>query len=315
MPVSEPKSKIRESEWIWKDGAFVPWEEAQVHLLSTAVQFGTSIFEGVRGYPTDEGLALFRLHDHLRRLVDSCRVYRMVPEHDLSSLVDACVQTVTRNRLNSCYLRPMVLRGYGAPGLHPFDSPIETWIAAFPWGTYLGEGALENGVDVCVSSWSRAAPNTYPMAAKAGGHYVNAQLMKMEAVTNGYADAIALGPEGRVSEGIGQNLFLVRDETLITPVLDGTSLAGITRHAVLQLADDLGIRVREQPVPRETLYMADELFFTGTAAEITPIRSVDRIQIGTGTMGPITKAIQDRFMDLVHGRIADPRGWRTLVPE
>jgi len=306
---------IAESEWIWKDGAFIPWGETRVHLLSTAVQFGTSIFEGIRCYPAEDGPAVFRLHDHLVRLFDSCRVYRMEPEYDVETLAAASLATVARNGLDSAYIRPMVLRGYGAPGLLPYASPVETYIPAFPWGTYLGEGALEEGVDVCVTSWHRAAPNTFPVAAKAAGHYVSAQLMKMEAVANGYVEAIALGPDGRVSEGSGQNLFLVRDGILITPVLDGTSLAGITRHTVLALAEELGIPVREQPVPRETLYMAHELFFTGTAAEITPIRSVDRIQVGRGGMGPVTRAIQARFMDLVHGRIPDVRGWLTPLPD
>lgn len=305
---------FQEGEWIWKDGGFLRWEETRVHLLSTAVQFGTSVFEGIRCYATPEGPALFRLHDHIRRLLDSCRVYRMLPDHSAETLAEACVATVARNGLGSCYVRPMVIRGYGSPGLLPYHSPVESYVAAWPWGTYLGEGALEAGVDVCVSSWNRAAPNTFPVAAKAAGHYVNAQLIKMEAHARGFAEGIALGPDGRVSEGSGQNLFLVRDGLLITPVLDGTSLAGITRHAVLELAAELGIPSREQPVPRETLYMADEMFFTGTASEITPIRSVDGVPVGEGGMGPITRAIQRRFMDLVEGRIPDPRGWRTLVP-
>jgi branched-chain amino acid aminotransferase len=302
------------SEWIWKDGEWIRWEDSRVHLLSTAVQFGTSMFEGIRCYETPEGPAIFRLHDHIRRLLDSCRIYRMLPEHDASTWVQACVDAVARNGLGSCYVRPMVLRGYFGPSLMPYNSPIESYVAAWAWGTYLGEEALEKGVDVCVSSWNRAAPNTFPVSAKAAGHYVSAQLIKMEAHENGYAEGIALGPEGRVSEGSGQNLFLVRDGVLISPELDGTSLAGITRHSVLALAEELGIPSREQPVPRESLYTADELFFTGTATEVVPIRSVDRIAVGGGKAGPITLAIQQRFMDLVQGRIEDPRGWRTLVP-
>lgn len=305
--------RIAESEWIWKDGEFIPWADAQLHLLSTAVQFGTSMFEGIRAYDTPRGAAIFRLDVHIRRLVDSCRIYRMVPEHDAAALEAACVETVRRNALTDCYIRPMVLRGYGAAGLFAEASPIESYVAAWPWGTYLGEGALEKGVDVCTSSWMRAHPNTFPVAAKAAGHYVNAQLIKMEAVANGYTEGIALGPSGVVSEGSGQNLFLVRDGVLITPFLDGTSLAGITRDAVLVLAREMEIPVREQHVPRESLYTADEIFFTGTATEVTPIRSIDRIEVGSGRAGPVTLALQKRFMEIVQGRSADDHGWLTYV--
>lgn len=304
---------IPEVDWIWKDGEFIRWADARIHILSTAVQFGTSVFEGVRCYSTPAGPRIFRLREHLRRLEDSCRIYRMLPAHSRDELAAACGEVVRRNELPAAYIRPMVLRGYGVPGLLPLGSPIETYIPAWPWGTYLGEGALEAGVDVCVSSWHRAAPNTYPALAKAAGHYLASQLMRMEAKANGYEEAIGLSPEGRVSEGSGQNLFLVRDGLLITPVLDGSSLAGITRDSVLVLARELGIEVREQPVPREFLYAADEIFFTGTAAEITPIRSVDRIQIGEGRMGPVTRKIQTAFLDLVHGRVPDRHGWLTPV--
>lgn len=307
--------RITESEWIWKDGEFIPWHDARLHLLSTAVQFGTSVFEGIRAYDTDRGPAIFRLHEHVRRLQDSCRIYRLPLEHDHDALVAACVETVRRNGLRDCYIRPMVLRGYGAAGLYAEASPVETYIAAWPWGTYLGEGALEKGVDVCTSSWLRAHPNSFPVAAKAAGHYVNAQLIKHEAVTNGYAEGIALGPNGLVSEGSGQNLFLVRDGVLITPFLDGTSLSGITRDAVLALAREVDIPVREQHVPRESLYTADELFFTGTASEVTPIRSVDRVQVGEGRAGPVTRRLQSRFLDVVNGREEDTRGWLTVVED
>lgn len=302
-----------EAEWIWKDGDFIRWEDTRVHLLSTAVQFGTSIFEGIRCYDTPEGPAAFRLHDHIRRLLDSCRVYRMLPDHSMEALVQACLDTVARNGLRSCYVRPMILRGYGGPSLLPFSSPVDSYVAAWNWGMYLGPEALEAGVDVCVASWNRAAPNTFPVAAKAAGHYVNAQLIKMEAHVNGYVEAIAMGPDGLVSEGSGQNLFLVRDGVLVTPQVDGTSLPGITRHTVIELARELGIPVREQAVPRESLYCADELFFAGTATEVAAIRSVDRIIIGEGRTGPVTRALQERFMALVEGRAPDPRGWRTLV--
>jgi branched-chain amino acid aminotransferase len=304
---------ITESEWIWQDGDFVPWADARVHLLSLAVQFGTSIFEGIRCYGTPRGPAIFRLPEHIRRLRDSCAIYRMPPPHGQEALEEACRAVVRRNGLTDCYVRPMVLRGYGSAGLNPEASPIETYVAAWPRGTYLGPDALERGVDVCVSSWHRAAPNTFPVAAKAAGHYVNAQLIKMQALADGYAEGIALGPGGLVSEGSGQNLFLVRDGTLITPFLDGTSLAGITRDAVVVLARDLGIAVREQHVPRESLYVADELFFTGTASEVTPIRSVDRIDIGEGRAGPVTLALQRAFLELVKGERDDPHGWLSYV--
>jgi branched-chain amino acid aminotransferase len=300
-------------EWIWRDGEFVPWKDAKVHLLSTAVQFGTSVFEGMRAYDTDRGPAIFRLGAHIRRLFDSARIFRMVPDYTPEDLAAVSREIVAKNGLRDCYIRPMILRGYGAPGLNPFNSPIETYVAAWAWGAYLGEGALSGGVDVCVTSWQRAMPNTFPARAKAGGQYVNAQLMKMEAVTNGYADAIALGPGGLVSEGTGMNLFLVRDGDIITPVLDGTSLVGITRGAVVQMAKDLGYEVRDEPVPRESLYTADEMFFTGTAAEITPVRSVDRIAIGAGRAGPITLALQKHFMETVTAENDDPHGYLTFV--
>jgi len=307
-------ARIQESEWIWKDGEFIAWSDARVHILSLAVQFGSSVFEGIRCYRTPEGPAVFRLREHIRRLFDSCRIYRMQPSSDAATILSACCEAVTRNGLESCYIRPMVLRGYGAAGMNPAGSPIETYICCFPWGTYLGDDALEAGVDVCVSSWHRPAPDTFPALAKGAGHYNNAQLIKMEAVANGYAEAIALGPGGLVSEGSGQNLFLVRDGRLITPPIDGTSLAGITRDAIIAIAADLGIELVEKPVPREMLYTADELFFAGTASEVTPIRSVDRIPVGAGRMGPVTRRLQQRFLGIARGEVADAHGWLTLVP-
>ena len=305
--------RLREAETIWKEGALIPWHEATVHLLSTAVQFGSSVFEGIRCYETPAGPAIFRLADHIRRLFESCRTYRMEPGFRPEEVEAACVRVVEANGLSSCYIRPMVLRGYGAAGLDGVGSPVETFVAAWPWGTYLGPEALAEGVDVCVSSWHRAHPNTYPSAAKAAGHYNSSQLIKLEAAANGYAEAIALGPGGLVSEGSGQNLFAVRDGLLLTPIQDGTSLSGITRHTVIALAGDLGIEVREQPIPREMLYAADELFFTGTASEVTPIRSVDRVPVGSGGAGDVTLALQGRYLALVQGRIPDERGWRTHV--
>ncbi|MDH5589258.1 MAG: branched-chain amino acid transaminase [Gemmatimonadota bacterium] len=306
-------TKLVEAEWIWKDGSFIAWGDARVHLLSLAVQFGSSVFEGIRCYDTPRGPAVFRLPEHIRRLHDSCKIYRMEMGCTQEEMIEACRATVVKNDLKDCYIRPMVLRGYGSAGLNPAGSPVETYVAAWPWGTYLGDGALEQGVDCCVSSWNRAHPNTFPVQSKAGGHYVNAQLIKMEALANGYAEGIALGTSGLVSEGSGQNIFLVRDGVVITPFLDGTSLPGITRHAVLQIARDLGYTVREQDVPRESLYVVDEIFFTGTASEVTPVRSVDRVPVGAGKAGPVTLEIQRRFMSIVKGEGEDTHGWLTYV--
>lgn len=308
-------SGIIKTKWVWRNGEFVPWEEAALHVMSNVVYFGSCILEGLRCYTTPEGPAIFRLHDHLRRLHDSCRIYRMEPEYSVGELADACRALVARNALEDCYLRPLAFRGYGAPGLDPRASPVEVFIITWAWGAYLGEGALEHGVDVCVSSWQRPAPNTFPMIAKAGGNYLNAQLMKMEAVTNGYAEAIAVGPQGLVSEGSGQNLFLVRDGTLVTPAVDGTLFPGITRASLLTLAGDLGIPAREDRVPRESLYLADEIFLCGTATEVTPVRSVDRMPVGDGSVGPVTRLLQRRFMEVVRGGVEDVHGWLTLVPE
>ena len=303
---------IREAEWIWRDGEVIAWRDANVHLLSLAVQFGSSVFEGVRCYSTPRGPAIFRWPEHLRRLYDSCRIYRMEPQWTAEQLTVATADLILRNGLDACYVRPMVLRGYGDAGMMPGVSPVETFIACWPWGTYLGDGALENGVDVCVSTWQRPEPNTFPAMAKAAGHYNNAQLIKMEAAANGYVEAIALGPNGLVSEGSGQNVFVVRDGVLRTTGVDGTILNGITRASIITLAHDLGIAVEQGSIPREMLYTADEVFFTGTAAEVTPVRSIDRITVGNGTMGPVTRAVQQRFLNIVHGRAEDTHGW--LLP-
>ncbi|HEX7051457.1 MAG TPA: branched-chain amino acid transaminase [Longimicrobiales bacterium] len=305
-------SSFPATEWIWKDGEFIPWASATLHVMSHVVHYGSSVFEGIRCYRTPDGPAIFRLEDHLRRLHDSARIYRMEPAHTPETLARACIELVRRNGLEEGYIRPLVLRGYGAAGINPAASPIETYLACWPWGAYLGDGALDNGVDVCVSSWHRPAPNTLPVLSKAGGHYLNSQLIKMEALANGFAEGIALAPDGLVSEGSGQNLFLVRDGTLITPPLDGTVLRGITRDCILTLARDIGIPIREQAVPREMLYTADELFFTGTAAEVTPIRSVDRIPVRHG-VGPVTRTLQERLLAIARGTAPDPYGWRTPV--
>ncbi len=305
--------KLVGAEYIWRDGEVIRWEDATVHLLSTAVQFGTSMFEGIRCYDTPKGPCVFRLDAHVERLLRSSKIYRMEPVYTRQEIIDACLVTVARNNLKDCYIRPMVLRGYGSAGLDPRDSPIETYVAAWPWGAYLGEDALEKGVDVGISSWNRPAPNTFPVQAKAAGHYNNAQLIKMEAVANGYSEGLVLSTEGRLSEGGGQNVFLVRGGTLVTPQLDGSLLRGITRDAVVKMATDLGIEVQERPVPREDLYTADEVFFTGTATEVTPIRSVDRITVGEGKPGPVTRAVQQRFLGVAKGTEEDLHGWLTPV--
>lgn len=306
--------QIREAEWIWHNGELIPWHDAKVHIMSAAVAFASSVFEGIRCYATPEGPAIFRLREHLRRLQDSCRIYRMQLPYSMDDLVEAVVTTVERNGLDGCYVRPMVLRGYGTAGMNALNAPIEVYIPCYPWGTYLGEGALENGVDVCVSSWQRAEPNTFPTLAKSAGHYNNSQLIKMEAVLDGYAEAIALGPGGLVSEGSGENVFVVKNGILLTGSVDGTWLFGITRDTILTLAREMEIPVREQAIPREMLYTADEVFLTGTAAEVTPIRSVDKIPVAQGKVGPITRRLQTCYLDITHGRTSDTHGWLTRVP-
>ena len=306
-------SKISESEWIWRDGEFVPWKDATLHVLAHAVQFGSAVFEGIRCYNTPKGPAIFRLREHLRRMYNSCKIYRMDVPYSPDQLVEATRELVRRNKLESCYIRPMVLRGYGAAGMVPFESPVEVFLPCWPWGAYLGDDALEKGVDACVASWHRVAPNTVPAIAKIAGNYLSGQLIKMEALANGYEEAIALGPDGLVSEGSGQNVFIVADGAIYTPPIDGTLLPGITRDSVVMIAKDLGIATHVQPLAREVLYTCDEIFLSGTASEITPVRSVDRLPVGTGKPGPVTQAIQKRFLDIVNGRVPDEHGWLTHV--
>ena len=306
-------SQIAATEWIWRDGSFIPWNDAQVHVLSHSMQFGSSAFEGIRCYHTPAGPAIFRLREHLQRLMNSVKIYRMELAYSVDELSAACCALVVKNELDACYLRPMVVRGYGAAGMVPFASPIEVYLPCWPWGAYLGDDALESGVDACVSSWHRFAPNTVPSLAKIAGNYLGGQLIKMEALANGFAEAIALSPGGTVSEGSGQNVFLVMDGTLITTPLDGSLLGGITRASIIALAQRDGFTVREQIIPREMLYTADEVFFTGTAAELTPVRSVDRIKVGAGKVGPVTKQLQTAFLDIANGRAEDTFGWLTPV--
>ena len=308
-------ARISETEWIWHDGKMVKWADAQVHVLSHSMQFGSAVFEGIRCYDTPKGPAVFRLREHLKRLMNSCKIYRMDMKYSADDIFKASLELLSKNNVPSCYFRPMVLRGYGAAGMVPFESPVEVYLSCWPWGAYLGAGALENGVDACVSTWARVAPNTIPAAAKIAGNYLSGQLVKMEALANGFDEGIALSPSGMISEGSGQNVFLVADGTLYTPPIDGTLLTGITRDTILTLARDAGIPAVEKALPREMLYTADEVFVTGTASEVTPIRSVDKIKVGDGKVGPITKRIQAEYLDIVTGKKADPHGWLTFVPK
>jgi len=302
------------TEKIWHNGTFIAWDDARIHVLSHVVSYGSSVFEGVRCYETLAGPAIFRLKEHTRRLFDSAKVYRIDVPFSQEEVARAQVDLVRVNHLRSCYIRPIILRGYGTMGVLPFGNPTEVYLACWDWGKYLGDEALAQGVDVCVSSWTRIAPNTLPALAKAGGNYMNSQLIRMQAHLDGYAEAIALDESGRVSEGSGENIFVVRDGKLHTPPLGNSVLPGITRDSVVTLAREMGLPVVEVPIPREMLYIADEIFFTGTAAELTPIRSVDKIQVGAGRRGPITERLQKAFFDIVSGRTEDRHGWLTPVP-
>ena len=308
---------IPATKFIWFNGKLVPWESATTHVLSHALHYGSSVFEGVRAYPTPKGVVIFRLKEHTRRLFESAKIYRIAIPYTQDQINDACRQVVRENGLtNGAYLRPVVFRGYGEIGVAPkIDPPVETAIAAWEWGKYLGADSEEAGVDVCVSSWQRVAPNTLPALAKAGGNYLSSQLISYEAKRLGFAEGIGLSPDGTVSEGAGENLFVVRDGVLFTPGLAHSVLNGITRDTVMQLARGLGYEVRETSIPREMLYIADEIFMTGTAAEVTPVRSVDRLEVGAGKRGPITKAIQEAFFGLFNGTTPDPKGWLQPVGE
>jgi branched-chain amino acid aminotransferase len=298
---------------IWYNGKFIPWNDANIHVLSHVTSYGSSVFEGVRCYDTKTGPAIFRAREHARRLLDSAKIYRMEVPYGIGELVDAMSELVRVNDMSSCYFRPLVIRGYGDVGVLPFSNPVETYIACWEWGKYLGEDALVQGVDVCVSSWTRIAPNTLPALAKAGANYMNSQLIRMEAHVNGYAEGIALDDAGYVSEGSGENIFVIRDGKILTPPLGASVLPGITRDAIMKLAESLKIPIVESLVPRELLYIADEVFFSGTAVEVTPIRSVDRIVVGSGARGPVTERIQRAFFDLVKGDAPDTFGWLTPV--
>ncbi len=303
------------TEYIWMNGKLVKWEDAQIHVLSHVVHYGSSVFEGMRVYSTPKGPAVFRMDDHTQRLLNSAKIYRMKIPFSQDEINNAIMQLIEVNKLDSCYIRPVAYRGYGTLGVDPSDCPIDIAIAVWPWGAYLGKDAVEKGVSVCFSSWNRIAPNTMPAMAKAGANYMNSQLIKMEALAHGYAEGIALDVYGNVSEGSAQNIFLVRKGSLITPTFAASILPGITRSSIITIAKDMGINVIESNVPREALYLADEVFFTGSAAEVTPISSIDNIEVGNGERGPITKKLQKAYFDIVEGKAEDKFGWLTYVSE
>jgi branched-chain amino acid aminotransferase len=303
------------SDQIWMNGKFVPWDDAKIHIGSHVIHYGSAVFEGVRCYATPEGPAVFRLDAHTERLYNSAKIYRMDVPVTADAFDQAIVETITVNKMEACYIRPIIYRGYGQLGVNPFPCPVDMAIMVWDWGKYLGTEALEKGVDLRVSSWNRLAPNTLPAMAKSAANYMNSQLIKMEAVKEGYVEGIALDSNGYLSEGSGENLFLVHKGTLYTPPLVCAVLPGITRDTVLTLARKAGIPIVEQMMPREMLYLADEVFLTGTAAEITPVRSIDKIQIGRGARGPVTEALQRAFFDVVECRVPDEHGWLTFVRE
>ena len=294
---------------IWMNGKFIAFEDAKIHILSHVVHYGSSVFEGIRAYDTPRGTAIFRLDRHVQRLIDSCKIARMMPTFGFDELMEATKATVRENGGKACYLRPVVYRGYRTLGVNPTGVPVDVAIATLNWGKYLGKDALEKGIAVRVSSWRRAAPDTFPFMAKTGANYMNSQLIKLEAIADGYEEGIALDSFGYLAEGSGENLFLVRGETLYTPTQANAILPGVTRDCVLVLAREMGLEVREEQLPREMLTIADEVFFTGTAAEITPITSIDRIQVGDGRVGAVTKKLQEAFFDIIEGRARDRHGW------
>ena len=300
---------------IWHNGKFVNWNDANIHVMSHVIHYASSVFEGIRCYATPKGPAIFRLREHMERLRNSAYVFRMELDYSVDDLVNACVETVRVNEFQECYLRPLVMRGYGPFGVNPLGNPIEIYIASWVWGKYLGAEAVEQGVDVCIASWARMSANTLPATAKSAANYLNSQLIKMDAIMNGYSEGIALDGQGNVSEGSGENIFIVKDGVLFTPPLSSAVLPGITRDSVMVLAKLLGYEVREQVMPRAALYIADEIFFTGTAAEVTPIRSIDKIKIGSGSRGPITAAIQKEFFAVTAGEKEAPGNWLTFAKD
>src|SRR5215813_10387859 len=304
---------VQKTEKIWHNGKFINWDDAKLHVLSHVVSYGSGIFEGIRCYETPQGPAIFRLREHMQRLINSGRIYRMEFPYSLDEFSNAACELVRLNKMGACYVKPIALRGYGEVGVNPLSSPIEIYMACWQWGAYLGPEALSKGVDVCVSSWTRIAPNTLPAMSKAAANYMNSQLIRMEAALNGFAEGIALDANGHVSEGSGMNIFLVHDGVLITPPLATSILPGITRDTVMKLAADLNIPAKEAVIPREMLYVADDVFFAGTAVEVTPIRSVDKMVVGTGVAGPITRQLQQEFFAVTSCKSPDRHNWLTPV--
>jgi len=304
---------LPECDKIWFNGELVDWHDAKIHVLSHVVHYGSSVFEGIRCYKTEKGSAVFRLDEHVSRLFDSAKIYRMEMPYTQEEVTQAILETIRINKLEACYIRPVVFRGYETLGVDPVGCPVDVVIAVWEWGEYLGEAALKNGVSVCTSSWNRMAPNTLPFLAKAGGNYLNSQLVRIEANMNGYDEGIVLGTDGLVSEGSGENIFAIKNGSIVTPESHYGILPGITRHTAITLMRDLGMKVEQRGIPREFLYIADEVFFTGTAAEITPIRAIDKIQIGAGERGPITEQIQDAFFKVIRAEVEDKHGWLTFV--
>ena len=306
---------MQQTKTIWQNGEFVDWNDAKVHVMSHGLHYGSSVFEGIRSYETNDGAAIFRLAKHIRRLFDSAKLYRIEIPYTPQEICDVCLQVVARNELKSSYIRPIVYCGPGELGLARTEkTPIEVAVGAMPWGTYLGEDGLKNGIDACISTWRRMGSTSNPVVAKAGGHYLNAQLIAMEAKRLGFTEGISLGPDGNISEGAGQNLFIVKEGTIFTPPVTSAILEGITRDTAMTLATSLGFTVREQTLARDALYLADEIFLTGTAAEITPVRSVDRLPVADGKPGPITKQLQDAFFGLFNGKTEDQWSWLDPVP-
>ena len=306
-------SPFNENGLVWMNGQMVPWKNATIHLASHVIHYGSSLFEGFRAYGTSKGTAVFRLQAHTDRLFNSCKIYRMEIPYTRDEINRAVVETVKANGLKACYVRPIVYRGYGALGVDPLHNPVDCAILVWEWGQDLGPDALEQGVDVCVSSWWRMAPNTFPALAKASANYMNSQLIKMEALLDGYSEGLALNVRGHISEGSGENLFVVKDGQITTPPLSSSVLPGITRDSVITLARDLGVKLIEDTIPREMLYIADEVFLTGSAAEITPVRSIDKIVVGTGRRGPLTARLQEEFFAIIEGAKNDRHGWLTYV--
>jgi branched-chain amino acid aminotransferase len=298
---------------IWFNGELVDWKDANVHVLSHVVHYGSSVFEGIRCYHTKKGSAIFRLKEHVERLFYSAKIYRMDILYTQEEICDAIIETIKVNELKECYIRPIIFRGCEELGVNPFTCPLEAVIAVWEWGKYLGKEAIEEGVDVGTSTWRRMAPNTIPYLAKAGANYMNSQLVKMESIINGYDEGIVLDYQGMVSEGSGENVFLVKDGVLYTPPISSSILMGITRDSILKLATEMEIEVREEPIPREMLYIADEVFLTGTAAEVTPVRSIDKIKIGAGIRGKVTEELQKKFFAIVDGTDEDKYGWLTFI--